>query len=623
MGPIRDEEIPYLAALHLGVETPDQVNSCIRRGGGRFHFYLDKVTFYAREERQGFLIARQQGLPAGFIICTASQRRLRRRSIRGGYWLQWALKGALGWYGFRPALLKQLARIPLTFFGLCRGSRSGTHGGNGKGPAPSQKPADAHIYSVVTLPSFRRQGIASGLIAACESYLRHCGKGRVSIAVLKENFPARRTYEKAGYRMVGETVESLGVAFQMEKAISTGVGKRRIAHIITRMIPGGAQRIVRRLVESSAAAGYEVFLLTGRDSGDRQVIEELRSNPLIRLEIVPSLVRNPHPLRDYRTARVLRRWMEEHTPDVVHTHTSKAGFLGRWAARRAGIGRIVHSSHGHPFSIHGSLAGTFYAILERRAATWSDAISVLSQDEKEEYLRRGVGRVTQYEVIGNGLPRGAFQVDPDRALANREKVTRDPRTLIAGTLCRLSFEKGLPDLLEAYSLAAKKIGNLELLLVGDGPLRREIKTRARKLGIEGKVHLVGYQDRPAEWIAAMDIFVLASTYEGFGVAALEAMAAGLPGIATRVGGLKELIDDGRDGILVPAGNPRALAEAMERLISSESLRRELGMAARETARQWTEERMMESYLELYGPNSPREDPSLPGQERPGKPDRME
>jgi len=588
IGPIRDDEIPSVAAMHLGVSMAEEVEAAVRRGGRRLRFYLDKVSFYAREERDGFLVAREDGRPVAFVIATASRRRIARRMILGGYVLRWACKAILGRYGFGGRILRRIA-VRLRAPARAAAPRADPRPA---GPSRSIPRADARIESIVTLPAVRRRGIASRLLAAADAYFVACGARSASLAVVEENLPAQSFYERAGWRIAGRTAVNQGPAFVMEKSLAS---HRRVCHIITRMIPGGAQRVVSTLVRAGIAAGDEVILMTGRDERDANIIEDLRASP-VRLEIIPSLIRSPHPWHDARAARHLRRIVGSCAPDIVHSHTSKAGILGRRAAARAGVRQIVHSSHGHPFAIHGRLAGAFYAFLERRAARRCDAIAVLSRDERDEFLRRRVGQEAQYAVIGNGVAPEAFDADPGRAREIGARIPGPPGSLIAGTLCRLSFEKGLEDLLDAVAAIRSPV---RLLVVGDGPIRGDLEARARSLGIADRILFAGHQDPPNDWLAAMDVFVLASTYEGFGMAALEAMAAGRPVIVARAGGLPELVEDGRTGILVPPRDPRALAEALERLLSDEGLRHRLGAAAREAARERTEARMVDAYFRLY------------------------
>ncbi len=608
LNPIREEEIPYVAAMHMGAANPSEARELVARGGAELRFRMDKVAFYAREEPKGFLIVREGSTPVGFLICTADQKHLRRISLARGYWIRWAVRTLLGRYGFQASRLRQLARIPLAFFRSSPRSRSGrtpaSQTSAGQAPSGFERPARnrvegarrAFIYSVAVLRDFRRRGYARQLIEAGEAYLRGCRAERVEIAVLKENLPARRAYEQAGFRAIGTVRESLGEAYLMEKNLPSAPRREKIVHIITRMVPGGAQRVVQSLIESAARQGHSVTLLTGRDSLDGTILEDLRRGGAVEVRVIPELIRLPHPLKDLLAARRLRRIIREEAPAVVHTHTSKAGFLGRWAARRERVPRIVHSTHGHPFSIHGRLAGRLYAFLERRAAAWCDAVAVLSRDEKEEYLRRGIGRGDQFQTIGNGLPPSAFSADRQEVERIRRKLHLRGR-LVVGTVCRLTPEKGLSCLLDAF---ARLDPSAALLIVGEGPLRRSIEERARRPDLAGRVHITGFQPRAMEWIAAMNVFVLASTYEGFGLAALEAMAAGVPVVGTRVGGLVELLEGGRGGLLVPPGDPEALAKAIRSLMADNRLRSSRIDEGRRIARQRTEVRTAREYHELYG-----------------------
>ncbi len=262
--------------------------------------------------------------------------------------------------------------------------------------------------------------------------------------------------------------------------------------------------------------------------------------------------------------------------DVVHLHAAKAGFVGRLAcALRGRTNRCVFTPHAWSF-----WARRGYVAAERLAARWCRHLLVVSEAERAAGLAAGVGSPEQYRVILNGIDLERFAAAP-RPVPGR-----------VVSIARLAPQKR-PDLLVR---AFRRVEDAELLLVGDGPLRPEVERLVAELGLGDRVRLVGNRRDVADLLAEAACVVLASDYEGCPLTVLEAMAAGVPVVATRVGGVPELIDDGRTGLLVEPGDERALGAAISLALDA----RELGAAAREEARRrFSRERMAAEIAALY------------------------
>lgn len=299
------------------------------------------------------------------------------------------------------------------------------------------------------------------------------------------------------------------------------------------------------------------------------------------LEFLPiPFVQRVRPLDDLRAlgacVAACRRWR----PDVVHTHNSKAGFIGRLAARMAGVRAVVHTVHG--FAFHDEeppLRRALFLACERLAAPWADATIAISAPLRTWARRVGIAGAASYRVIHSGIDAGFHQpVPPDERERLRAALGLVPADLAIGLVSKIWEGKGHADLLEALVPLQGRWPNARVVFVGEGPLRPALEARARALGVEGAVIFTGFRDDVADVTAALDVACLPSHFEGMGRVVLEAMARGLPVVATRVGGIPDLVVDGATGLLVPPGDPAALAEALGRLLGDAPLRRRLGEA---------------------------------------------
>jgi len=280
--------------------------------------------------------------------------------------------------------------------------------------------------------------------------------------------------------------------------------------------------------------------------------------------------------------------------DVVHVHSAKAGFLGRVAsAARRARRACVFTPHGWSFWAADGAEARLYVALERLAARWCHAIVTLSAAERAAGLEARIGRPEQYRVIPNGVELERFEV-------KREPVPG--RILMIG---RLAAPKR-PDLaLRALAEVRGKIPGAELHLVGDGPLEPGLVRLKNELGLDGSVRFLGHRDDVPQLLAHAECVLLASEYEGCPLAVVEAMAAGVPVVATDVGGTGELVEPGRTGILTPPGDSGALAAGLQDLLASPERRDELGAAGRRVAEERLSlDTMVERLVTLYDEAGP-------------------
>lgn len=374
----------------------------------------------------------------------------------------------------------------------------------------------------------------------------------------------------------------------------------KLARILSRMNVGGPARTVTHLARGLERFGVETLLIGGESgAGEGTLAGDLAGVNYVH---VPEL-RRGLGLHDRAARRVLARLLEEFDPDVVHTHAAKAGVLGRRAAlalpRRPAI---VHTYHGH------SLKGYFprpisrlFAALERRLAARTDALVAVSDRVALELaLEFRVAPRERFRVIENGIDLSAF-AEPTtglRAAARARLAPRDAEELQLGVPARLVPIKNHALLFAA--LRRMRASPLALHLFGDGPQRAALEAQAAELPSWVRPVFHGFRFDLAAVLPGLDAVVLPSRNEGMPLALIEAMAAGCAVVATAVGGVPDLVDDGEDGLLARPEDPSALAAALERALGDAALRESLGCAARERARaRFSIERVIEAHAELY------------------------
>ncbi len=278
---------------------------------------------------------------------------------------------------------------------------------------------------------------------------------------------------------------------------------------------------------------------------------------------------------------------------------SGAGALGRLAAL-ASRTPVVHQPHGHLFYGYGGRAATACVILaERLLAPLARRHVVLSWRGAEEHLARGVGRPEQFTVVRSGIDLRPFRRPGARRDACRARLGLRPGDFVVGTLCRLEPIKGVEDLMRGFLQASATQPRLRLVLAGDGPLRDRLLSLARAAGAEERVRILGEWLTPLDVLPALDLFLLVSRNEGMGRALVEALAFGLPVVATNVGGMPEVLQEGKAGLLLPPGDPEAIARAILRLHDDAALRGDLSRCARARAVGFGAGRMNHQLLRLY------------------------
>jgi glycosyltransferase involved in cell wall biosynthesis len=356
----------------------------------------------------------------------------------------------------------------------------------------------------------------------------------------------------------------------------------KVLLVITRLVPGGAQREVLELLAGLDRQRFRVSLASHPEG------EWVEKGAALAdaFHPIPALVRPISPRCDLRAGLDLARLLRCERPDVIHTHTSKAGMLGRMAARASRVPAVVHTPHGTVFhkTFLSAPMQRMIARMEWVAAHWTDCIITKSAHESVEYIERRIAPPEKFRVIHSGLdfPRLDRADIPSQAVrASLGAVDGRPILLYAA---RFVPEKDHACFLRAFEEVLESIPSAVAVLAGDGPLRKEIEARAASLIGRGALLSLGFRDDLPDLMRAADICISASLTEGLPLAVAEALALGRPVVATDAGGTREIVRDGETGLLVPTAHHAALAGAILRLLRHREYARRLGQAGQRLAR---------------------------------------
>jgi glycosyltransferase involved in cell wall biosynthesis len=375
----------------------------------------------------------------------------------------------------------------------------------------------------------------------------------------------------------------------------------RVMRIISRMNIGGPATHVVLLNAGLNRQGFDCLLVTGSEGASEGSLRDLAAENDLRLAIIPELGREIAPWSDLVTLVKLYRLMRRERPHVAHTHTAKAGFVGRMAARLAGVPVVLHTFHGHVFHSYFSPAKTqLFLLIERLGARLSTRIITISPGLREEIAQFGVAGREQIEVIPLGFELEAFASQQRGAGHFKRSLGLPPNVKLVGAVGRLVPIKNIPLLLEAAALARQDDPNICVVLVGDGALREELEAEAEALGLGQAVVFAGWRRDLASVYADLDAVVISSHNEGTPASLIEAMATGCPVVSTRVGGVPDLIGDGETGRLVAPGDREALAAALLELFREpEHTARMAELAQRQVLERHQARRLVANVDRLY------------------------
>lgn len=366
-----------------------------------------------------------------------------------------------------------------------------------------------------------------------------------------------------------------------------------VLRVLTRLNVGGPARQAV-LLDRHLRPEYDTTLAAGRVlPGEAELDHE-------GINVVPvSLERPIRPARDVRACLQIQRLLGQTGARILHSHMAKAGATSRLAARlgpRRGV-RTVHTFHGHVFDGYfSSRAEQIFIRIERGLARRTDVLVAVSTEIRDQLLDLGIGRPSQYRVIPEGQDLDPY-LEVDRARGDlRRAVGIEPTVPLIGVLGRLVPIKDHVTLLDAMV----QLDEAHLAVLGDGELRASLERRAADCGLSRRVHFVGWTNDVAGALSDLDVVVLTSRNEGTPVALIEALAAARPVVATDVGGVRSVVEEGVTGFLAAPGDAPGIADAVRRLLRNPSLRSEMGRAGRAVMRdRYGPERLVRETRELY------------------------
>jgi len=357
---------------------------------------------------------------------------------------------------------------------------------------------------------------------------------------------------------------------------------------------GGAQRYVASLAEGLRRRGFETEIAFGLGE---ELGEWSRAH---NIPVHRAALDNPiRPHKDFLAYLQLVRLMKRGRYDVVHLNSTKAGIVGLAAARTVGIPVCVFTAHGlRSVLLPSSWRRAFWTWMESRYTRLADCVIEVSEHGLRAGLEKGVLSSDRSTAIHNGI--SLARIDEGlKAAKTRAELGLSPEHLVVGTVARLDPVKGMGYWLRAAAVVAASEPRARFVIVGDGPELDKLAPLAEELGVAPVTTWLGQQNAVL-YYRLFDVFVLASLYEGLSIAILEAMAAGLPIVASRVGGNPELVSDGETGYLVPSQDGQAMGQAILRLLIDSEARRAMGRRARERVEaEFTEEQMVARVAALY------------------------
>lgn len=377
----------------------------------------------------------------------------------------------------------------------------------------------------------------------------------------------------------------------------------RVIHVITRLIAGGAQEnTIATVLGLQQKTGLETHLISGLAAGSEGSLAAMFAHSPQTVTLLPELVRPIHPWKDAWAWRKLVLKFRTQQPDIVHTHSGKAGILGRLAASRARVPVIIHTIHGPSFGpFQGPLANWTFRSAERNAGKVTTHFVSVANAMTRQYLAAGIGRADQYTEILSGFSMAPYlSATNDQALRSKLGIASDD--IVIGKIARFFKLKGHDDLIDVASGLLGNCPRIKFLLLGDGPWRDRLTQRVRALGLEKNFVFTGLV--PAievpRLMGIMDILVHLSLREGLARALPQALAAARPIVAYDCDGANEVCRDNETGFLLRPGNLAGLTERLTRLAQDAPLRERLGCNGREFVRtRFAVEKMVDDLYALY------------------------
>lgn len=384
----------------------------------------------------------------------------------------------------------------------------------------------------------------------------------------------------------------------------------KVLHIITRFDKGGSAQNTHLTLLGLKKRNFQPSLISGLSLESEMKNEEIwaKEKDVQRLKSegieyiqCPSLVRRINIIKDIKAFLEIWKIIRRNKPSIVHTHSSKAGLLGRLAAKLAGVPTTIHTPHGHVFfGYFGTFKTRIFIILEKLASRITDKIVTLTSREREDHLKFKVADEEKFVVISSGVELSKFKELPfDKKQKLKRMLGIPENSLIVGTVGRLVPVKGHEFLIKAAEYTIPKHPETFFIFTGDGHLRQDLERQANASGIKENILFLGWRNDVVKVISIYDVFALPSLNEGMGRVLVEAMALSKPIVASDIGGIPDLVIHGKNGFLVPPKNPKDLTKYIEILLEDKEKRERMGQAGKKMALNFSSENMIERVVELY------------------------
>lgn len=353
----------------------------------------------------------------------------------------------------------------------------------------------------------------------------------------------------------------------------------KVLHIVTKLELGGAQKNVLSILETLDKKKYNLFLVSGKEG---ILVKDALALKGVEVNLIWPLYRQINLFFDLLAIYEIYRYIKKKKIEIVHTHSSKAGILGRWAAKLAGVPVIVHTIHGWEFhQWQNSFLNLLYSSLERITARITTSFVAVSQYDIQAGLKRNIGTQKKYHLIRYGIKKEDFSNIRVDIKSKKEELAFNSGSSVVGMIACFKPQKSPLDFIKVAQRVSKTVPEARFLLVGDGKLRKAIESLIQRSALNSKVILTGWRRDIPRIISLLDIVVLSSLWEGLPLVVLEAMAGAKPIVATSVGGIPELIQDGENGFLVSPRDARSMSEKVVFLLKDKGLSQRFGQRGRE------------------------------------------
>ncbi len=374
-----------------------------------------------------------------------------------------------------------------------------------------------------------------------------------------------------------------------------------ILHIITKMAVGGAQMNTLISCREITKMGYPSAVLTGPEISPEGTFSDLTEKYGIPVFTAPHLIRKLSPIHDLKAYYEIRNIIDQNEFSIVHTHGSKAKFLGRLAAAHAKTPvKIVQTVHGWSFfDTMSPLQKAFYSVLERFGYKYADSNIVVSPHDIKKGVNWGIGKPEDYQLIRSGVEFDAFFAQRNNKVIARKRLGIPPDFPVVGTVIRLASQKHPEAIVDVAERVKASIPNVRFVIVGDGPMDNYIKHYIAERNLSENFLMLGSRKDVAEILPAFDVFLLTSRSEGLPRAMLEALAVKIPVVATDVGGIAELINGLKNGFLCSHGDTNCLAKGVLTLLESPELRDNLLSTIDDDLAPFSAKIMVEQLFQLY------------------------